>query len=200
MLKLLSPKFEKLISSLKQLPGVGKKTAQRMAVYLLEKDQASGHSIIRSLSEALASIKYCQGCNVLCENDMCNICNSTRRNKIQLCVVENMSDMIAIESTNIYRGRYFILHGKISPLDGVGPEELNLPMLKRIVKASKVKEVIMALGPSIEGETTVHFISNMLKNFDCKITRIGFGVPFGGEIEYLDQKTLTHALEGRISF
>ncbi|WP_116964489.1 recombination mediator RecR [Fastidiosibacter lacustris] len=198
--KLFSPKVEALIEALKILPGVGRKSAQRMAIQLLDKKPDAAQQLAHSISEAVRAVKRCTQCNMLCETDVCHICASPRRDDTQLCVVENMLDMMAIESTAIYLGKYFILHGRISPLDGMGPNELKLPRLKAIVLQKQITEIVMALSPSVEGETTVHFISDMLKVHECKITRIGFGVPFGGELEYLDQKTLTHAFNARVNF
>ncbi|WHN66408.1 MULTISPECIES: recombination mediator RecR [unclassified Cysteiniphilum] len=200
MQKLFSPKIEGLIESLKVLPGVGKKTAQRMAIQLLDKKQQAAHELAQAIENALDAIKHCQQCNMLCEDDLCHICSSVRRDNAQLCIVENMLDMMAIESAGVYGGKYFILHGRISPLDGIGPNELKLPKLKSLVASLKVNEIVMALSPSVEGETTAHFISDMLKEHACTISRIGFGVPFGGELEYLDQQTLTHAFKARVNF
>jgi recombination protein RecR len=198
--RLFSPKIEALIESLKALPGVGKKTAQRMAIQLLDKKQQAAAKLAKSITEALLTTRHCRECNMLCEAELCHICSSPRRDCMQLCVVENMLDMMAIESAAAYQGKYFILHGRISPLDGVGPNELQLPKLKTLIETREVGEIVMALSPSVEGETTVHFISDMLKSQNCKITRIGFGVPFGGELEYLDGQTLTHAFNARVNF
>ena len=200
MQKLFSPKIECLIESLKVLPGVGKKTAQRMAIQLLDKKQQAAHELAQAIENALDAIKHCQQCNMLCEDDLCHICSSVRRDNAQLCIVENMLDMMAIESASVYGGKYFILHGRISPLDGIGPHELKLPRLKTLVASLEVSEIVMALSPSVEGETTAHLISDMLKEHACTISRIGFGVPFGGELEYLDQQTLTHAFKARVNF
>ncbi|WP_440683397.1 recombination mediator RecR [Cysteiniphilum halobium] len=200
MQKLFSPRIESLIESLKVLPGVGKKTAQRMAIQLLDKKQQAARELSQAIENALVAIKHCQQCNMLCEEELCHICSSVRRDNTQLCIVENMLDMMAIESAGVYGGKYFILHGRISPLDGIGPNELKLPKLKALVASLEVNEIVMALSPSVEGETTAHFISDMLKEYRCTISRIGFGVPFGGELEYLDQQTLTHAFKARVSF
>ena len=131
------------------------------------------------------------------DREWCTICESDQRDSKQLCIVETMLDMIAIENAAIYQGKYFILHGRISPLDGMGPNELKLPLLEQLVLDNEVTEVVMAISPSIEGETTAHFISQILKKYHCKISRIGFGVPFGGELEYLDQQTLSHAFNAK---
>ena len=199
MQKLFSPKIEGLIESLKILPGVGKKTAQRMAIQLLDKKKQAAHELAQAIENALAVIKHCQQCNMLCEDDLCHICSSARRDNTQLCIAENMLDMMAIESLGVYSGKYFILHGRISPLDGMGPNELHLPKLKKLVITLQTTEIVMALSPSVEGETTAYFILDMLKGHTCKISRIGFGVPFGGQLEYLDQQTLTHAFKARVN-
>ena len=134
---------------------------------------------------------------MLTDRQLCAICDNQRRDNQQLCIVETMLDMLAIENAAIYQGKYFILHGRISPLDGMGPNELKLPLLEQQVVDHKVTEIVMAMSPSVEGETTAHFISEILRKHHCKISRIGFGVPFGGELEYLDQQTLSHAFNAK---
>ena len=195
-----STNINELIDALKLLPGVGKKTAQRMALQLLDKQQEQAQKIANSINNALESITHCSECQMLTDQSPCHICTNTRREHDKLCIVENMLDVAAIEDAAIFQGKYFILHGRISPLDGIGPNELKLHQLKALVIQRNVKEIVLALGPSAEGEATVRFIHDMLKHIDCKITRIGFGVPFGGELEYLDQQTLSHAFNARVNF
>ncbi|WP_119344479.1 recombination mediator RecR [Facilibium subflavum] len=195
-----SPKIQMLIESLKSLPGVGKKTAQRMAIQLLDKNRQGARNIANSIQDALESVKHCQRCQTLTDEPICLVCQSQKRDHTQLCIVESMLDMVAIESASVYQGKYFVLHGRISPLDGVGPNELKLPTLEQIVVNEGVCEIVLALSPSVEGETTAHFISDMLVKHQCHISRIGYGVPFGGELEYLDQQTLLHAFNARTHF
>lgn len=200
MQQIFSPKIQMLVEALKTLPGVGKKTAQRMAIQLLDKNREGAAQIALAIDEALNTIMHCERCQMLSDAPLCQICESPRRDETQLCVVENMLDMIAIESAAIFQGKYFVLHGRISPLDGIGPNELKLPQLEHLVQGQNVSELVMALSPSVEGETTAHFISEMLSAYPCKISRIAFGVPFGGELEYLDQQTLLHAFSARTIF
>lgn len=197
MQKLFSPDIQKLMEALRHLPGVGVKTAQRMTIQLLDKNQQGAKHIAESILDALDTVKHCQSCQMLTDRQLCAICDNQRRDNQQLCIVETMLDMLAIENAAIYQGKYFILHGRISPLDGMGPNELKLPLLEQQVVDHKVTEIVMAMSPSVEGETTAHFISEMLRKHHCKISRIGFGVPFGGELEYLDQQTLSHAFNAK---
>lgn len=197
---IFSSKINDLINALNCLPGVGRKTAQRMAIYLLDKNQEGARSIVKDLDKALSVIKRCSKCQMLSEESECLICSDASRELNKICIVETMLDFIAIENTSVYKGKYFILHGKISPLDGISPEQLKLDKLKSLVDSNKIKEVVIALGFSPEAETTAHFIVDLLKDFDCKISRIGFGIPCGGDLEYLDQQTLSYALNSRTNF
>ncbi|MBK2125396.1 recombination mediator RecR [Fangia hongkongensis] len=200
MQSFFSDKIINLIEALKTLPGVGKKTAQRMALQLLDKNTDGARRIAMSIDEALQAISNCDRCHMLTDKKICDLCSGERGKSLEICVVENMLDLLAIENAAIYQGRYFVLNGRISPLDGVGPEELYLPKLEKIVEDAQISEVVLALSPSVEGETTAHYISEMLSNHGCKISKIGFGVPFGGELEYLDQQTLLHAFSARVNF
>ncbi|AEE87632.1 Recombination protein RecR [Francisella cf. novicida Fx1] len=194
--KIFSPKISAVIESLRKLPTIGKKSSQRLTLYLLDKSPETAIAIANSLLDATANIKKCVYCQALTEDDVCNICSNTNRDDTKLCIIESMLDMIAIEEAGIYRGKYFVLNGRISPLDGIGPSELKLDILQQIIADRKIDEVILAISPTVEGETTAHFISQMIAK-DIKISRIGFGVPFGGELEYLDQQTLLHAFNAR---
>ncbi|MED7788968.1 recombination mediator RecR [Francisella sp. 19X1-34] len=194
--KIFSPKITAVIESFRKLPTIGKKSSQRLALHLLDKSPETAIAIANSLLEATQTIKKCQQCQALTENTICDICSSSSRNNTKLCIVESMLDMIAIEEAGIFRGKYFILNGRISPLDGIGPNELKLDILSQIIESREIDEIILAISPTVEGETTAHFISQMINN-DIKISRIGFGVPFGGELEYLDQQTLLHAFNAR---
>lgn len=194
--KIFSPKITAVIESLRKLPTIGKKSSQRLALYLLDKSPETVVAIANSLLDATANITKCKYCQALSENEVCDICTSTNRDGTKLCIIESMLDMIAIEEAGIYRGKYFVLNGRISPLDGIGPSELKLDILEQIIADREIDEVILAISPTVEGETTAYFISQMLAK-NIKISRIGFGVPFGGELEYLDQQTLLHAFNAR---
>ncbi|APC97438.1 recombination mediator RecR [Francisella frigiditurris] len=194
---ILSPKIIAVIDSLKKLPSVGKKTSQRLALHLLDKSPDAAIQIANSLLDAVNHIQKCNVCQILTESEICDICSNERRDSTKLCIIENMLDLIAIEEANIFKGKYFVLNGRLSPLDGIGPKELKLDLLEKIITSRKVEEIILAISPTVEGETTAHFISEMIRNKDIKITRIGFGVPFGGELEYLDQQTISHAFNCR---
>lgn len=194
---ILSPKIIAVIDSLRKLPSVGKKTSQRLALHLLDKSPDAAIQIANSLLDAVNHIQKCSVCQILTESGICDICSNERRDSTKLCIIENMLDLIAIEEANIFKGKYFVLNGRLSPLDGIGPKELKLDLLEKIITSRKVEEIILAISPTVEGETTAHFISEMIRNRDIKITRIGFGVPFGGELEYLDQQTISHAFNCR---
>lgn len=189
-----------LIEALKVLPGVGKKTAQRMMLSLVDKNTEGAKRLAHALSEAVLHTRRCSSCQMLTEHEVCVVCKQESRHTGQLCVVETMLDLIAIESSEVYRGQYFVLHGRLSPLDGIGPRELRLSTLEKILETDSITELVMALSPSIEGETTAHFIVHLLKKYPIKVTKLGFGVPFGGELEYLDSQTLQHAFNGRRGF
>jgi recombination protein RecR len=192
---MLSPVIIDLIQSFKKLPGVGQKTAQRLALHLLDKDRDAALQIQNSISQALSIVRYCEKCQCLSDHKLCNICSNEKRDASKLCVVESILDLVAIESSNVYQGRYFVLNGVISPLDGIGPVELRLPDLLSL--SLTVSEMVLAINPTVEGDATVHFIQEMHKSRAIEITRIAYGVPFGGELEYLDQKTLSHAFSAR---
>ena len=193
----LSPLINQLVTSLTILPGVGPKSAQRLALYLLEKDKAGAAMLVSHLSEALEKVGHCQKCRNLTENEICPVCDDAKRDDKQLCVVETPADVLAIEQTG-FRGRYFVLFGRLSPIEGIGPDALGLDKLKTLVKENQVKEVILATNPTVEGEATAQFIQQLLFSLDVVVSRIAHGVPLGGELEYVDGGTLAHALAGRI--
>jgi recombination protein RecR len=192
-----TPTLARLIDSLRCLPGVGPKSAQRMAFYLLERDRDGGRALSQSLAEALQHIGHCKRCRMLTENDFCAICDSTQRDVAQLCVVESPADVVAIEQSGGFRGRYFVLMGHLSPLDGVGPAELGLDEFEQLLKGGEVREVILATNPTAEGEATAHYLGELAQRLGIKASRIAHGVPVGGELEYVDGGTLAHALAGR---
>ncbi len=188
-----------LMNAFKVLPGVGNKSAQRMAHYLLERDKEGGSNLVNCLDKALKEVKPCKKCQDLTEYELCNICQSTSRNQNQLCIVETPSDVIAIEQSGIYKGLYFVLMGHLSPIDGIGPEELGLPKLQQRItdKIEVIQELILATNPTVEGEATTYYIQQMASKLDVKVTRLAQGIPLGGELEYIDSGTLGQAFADR---
>lgn len=189
--------LEALIEALRCLPGVGPKSAQRMAYYLLQWDRKGAQRLGDALQYALQSIRHCLRCNTFSENDTCERCSSPRRDQVQLCVVETPVDMNMMEQTHAYQGLYYVLMGRISPLDGIGPRELGLERFLGRTLDGMVKEVILATNYTNEGEATAHYITAMLKPHGINVTRIARGVPVGGELEYVDSGTLAQALRER---
>jgi recombination protein RecR len=192
-----TPALARLIDALRCLPGVGPKSAQRMAFHLLERDRDGGRRLGLALAEAIAAVGHCERCRMLSEEPVCPICASESRNASLLCVVESPADVVAIEQSGGYRGRYFVLMGHLSPLDGVGPAELGLDEFERRVAAGGIAEVILATNPTAEGEATAHYLGEIALRHGIKASRIAHGVPVGGELEYVDGGTLAHALAGR---
>jgi recombination protein RecR len=192
-----TPTLARLIDSLRCLPGVGPKSAQRMAFYLLERDRDGGQTLSHALAEALQLVGHCKRCRMLTESELCSICASTQRDLAQLCVVESPADVVAIEQSGGFRGRYFVLMGHLSPLDGVGPAQLGLDEFEELLKEGEVREVILATNPTAEGEATAHYLGELALRLGIKASRIAHGVPVGGELEYVDGGTLAHALAGR---
>ena len=194
----LSPLINQLVESLTILPGVGPKSAQRLALHLLEKDKAGAAALVSTLSEALEKVGHCEQCRNLTESELCPVCDDPKRNDEQLCVVETPAEVLAIEQTG-FKGRYFVLFGRLSPIEGVGPDALGLDNLKAQVENRGVKEIILATNPTVEGEATAQFIQQMFSNNEVVVSRIAHGVPLGGELEYVDGGTLAHAIAGRKS-
>lgn len=192
-----SPALGRLIDALRCLPGVGPKSAQRMAFHLLERDRDGGRALSESLAGALATIGRCRRCRMLSEEEICAICASPQRNVAQLCVVESPADVVAIEQSGGFRGRYFVLLGRLSPLDGIGPAELGLDDFESLIAAGEITEVILATNPTAEGEATAHYLGEIALRRGVMASRIAHGVPVGGELEYVDGGTLAHALAGR---
>lgn len=193
----ISPLIDRLVEAFQVLPGVGPKSAQRMALHLLQRNREGGSALAEALAAAVEQVGYCASCRNLTELEVCALCSDPRRDDATLCVVESPADIFAIEQAGGYRGRYFVLHGRLSPLDGVGPEELGLELLERRVVALEPGEVILATNPTVEGEATAHYISQLLEARVPNMTRIAHGVPLGGELEYIDGGTIVHALQGR---
>ncbi|MGK0445230.1 MAG: recombination protein RecR [Bermanella sp.] len=194
----LSPLINELVQALTILPGVGPKSAQRLALYLLEKDKAGAASLVATLSEALDKVGHCQQCRNLTETEFCPVCDDAKRNDDQLCVVETPAEVLAIEQTG-FKGRYFVLFGRLSPIEGIGPDALGLDKLKSWVLEKGVQEIILATNPTVEGEATAQYIQQMFSGKNVDVSRIAHGVPLGGELEYVDGGTLAHALAGRKS-
>ncbi len=185
-----------LIEQLQRLPGVGPKTAQRLALHLLKRPESEVEALAKALINAKQQVGFCSVCFHLSADPICEICSNTSRDDTTICVVSDSRDLIALEKTREYRGKYHVLGGLISPMDGIGPDQLHIQSLVRRVSSGKTAEVIMAISPSVEGETTTLYIGGLLKPF-TKVTRIAFGIPMGGDLEYADEVTLARALEGR---
>jgi len=191
------PSLTQLIDALRRLPGVGPKSAQRMAFHLLERDRQAVKSLASALSQADERIGQCKRCRMFAESELCPTCASPKRDRALLCVVESPADVVAVEQSGSYRGTYFVLMGHLSPLDGVGPEQLGLPQLDVLLSTSEVQEIILATNPTVEGAATAHYIAELARARQIKATRIAHGVPVGGELEYVDGGTLAHAIAGR---
>ncbi|MFD2633366.1 recombination mediator RecR [Idiomarina piscisalsi] len=197
----LSPAIEQLVESLKRLPGVGQKSAQRMAFYLLERDKPGASRLSDSLKHAVETVGHCSSCRTLTENELCPIClDDKRRDSGVLCVVETPADVLAIEQTSQFKGRYFVLMGHLSPLDGIGPSDIGLDKLEQQLQSDNIEEIILATNPTVEGDATAHYIADMADQHNINTTRIAHGVPVGGELGYVDQTTLGHAFSGRKQF
>ncbi|WP_191599953.1 recombination mediator RecR [Marinomonas algicola] len=194
---MFSPLIDELIESLRCLPGVGPKSAQKMALYLLEREHKGADRLAGALRSALDKVGRCSSCRTLTEEPECKLCRDDRRNNGVMCIVETPADVIAIESSGCFSGRYFVLMGHLSPIDGIGPDELGLDKLKNIVEYNNVTEVIIATNSTVEGEATSYFIAELLKDLGIDVSRIAHGVPMGGELEYVDGNTLALALDGR---
>lgn len=192
--------LESLIAALRCLPGVGPKSAQRMAYYLLQRDRQGAKHLAESLEQALLAIRHCQRCNTFTEAEVCERCASTRRDASLLCVVETPVDMNMMEQTHAYNGLYYVLMGRVSPLDGIGPRELGLDRLLARASDGVVREVILATNYTNEGEATAHYLSELLKSRNISVSRIARGVPVGGELEYVDSGTLAQAFRERRPF
>jgi recombination protein RecR len=192
------PLLAQLIESLRCLPGVGPKTAQRMALHLLERNRDGGLRLSAVLDDAMQKIGRCKHCRDLTELEVCAICANPRRDQTQLCIVESPVDVLAIEAATAYKGRYFVLLGRLSPLDGIGPAELGLDQLAELLENNAPEEMIVATNPTVEGEATSYYLQRMAKTHNIRVTRIAHGVPLGGELEYTDQSTLAHAFGSRL--
>ena len=195
---MLTAKFDQLVKQLRILPGVGQKSAQRMALHLLTKKRPQGMALAQALDEAMRDIVECQRCHSFSDEAVCPLCQDPRRDDGLLCVVETAADVMAIEQTAGYRGRYFVLGGHLSPLDGIGPEEIGIPALIHRLSSGQVKEVILATNATVEGQATAHYLVEATKHLPVQMTRIAQGVPQGGELEYIDSHTLSQAVHNRM--
>lgn len=189
--------LKKLVDALTRFPGIGQKSAQRIAFYLLGCSREDVVAIARAMVEARDKLGFCSACGSLAESELCTYCSDARRDQSLFCVVQEPRDVLVLERTGQYRGLYHVLHGALSPLDGIGPEELKLDRLVERVKEKEVKEVIIATNPNVEGDATAGYLSRLLQPLEIKVTRIAFGLPVGGDIEYADDLTLSRALDGR---
>jgi len=192
--------IEELIEALRCLPGVGPRSSQRMAYHLLERNRDGARKLASAMNVAMERVQHCQRCRTFTEEDICSICNHSGRQHDQICVVESPSDVLAIESTASYRGVYFVLMGHLSPLDGIGPDELGLPQLEQRLIDENFSELILATNPTVEGEATAHYIYDLCQQTGIDVTRIAHGVPLGGELEFVDGGTLAHSFSGRQKF
>lgn len=197
MTDVYSPLLNQLIQALQCLPGVGTKSAQRMAFHLLDKDREGGDRLSNVLDRAMRSIRNCESCRTLTEERICRFCVSDKRDAAQLCVVETPADLLAIEQSGAYRGKYFVLMGHLSPIDGIGPSELGLELLERRFKDERFAEVVLATSVTVEGDATAHLVAALAHKHGLRASRIAYGVPVGGELEFIDGGTLARALSGR---
>jgi len=193
-----SPLLQQLLQALRCLPGVGARTAQRMAFHLLERDREGARALAEALIEGLDRIGECEQCRMFAEEALCWICLSSERDASLLCVVESPADVIAIEESAVYQGRYFVLQGRLSPLDGIGPEELGLALFEQQIGEGALKEIILATSSTVEGEATAGYLASLVQQKHIRVSRIAHGVPIGGELEYVDRSTLSRAIAGRI--
>jgi recombination protein RecR len=192
-----TPLLQDLLTALRCLPGVGPKSSQRMAFHLLERNRAGARQLVTALSAALDRIGQCSVCRMFTESETCAICADTRREQGVVCVVETPADVVAVEESAGFRGRYFVLMGRLSPLDGVGPRELGIPLLESQLAAGDVRELILATSATVEGEATAAFLAGVAREHGVRASRIAHGVPMGGELEYVDSGTLSHAIAAR---
>ena len=192
-----SPSIEKLIESFERLPSIGHKTAQRLAFYMLDLSEEETKEFIDSIVNAKQNLKFCSKCFNLSDTDPCNICSNPKRDESIICVVEDVRDVIAMERTHEYSGVYHVLHGSISPMNGIGPDDIKIKELLARLMEGQVKELILATNPRVEGEATAMYLSKLIKPLGVKVTRIAHGIPVGGDLEYTDEVTLSKALEGR---
>ena len=196
-MSMYSPSIEKLIQSFEKLPSIGNKTAARLAFYILNASEEETNDFISSIVNAKKNLKYCSKCYNISDTDPCPICSNPKRDQSEICVVEDVRDIVAMEKTHEFKGVYHVLHGSISPMNGVGPDDIKIKELLSRLMSGEVKEIILATNPRVEGEATAMYLSKLIKPLGIKATRIAHGIPVGGDLEYTDEVTLTKALEGR---
>jgi recombination protein RecR len=195
---MFSPLTKQLIESLQCLPGIGPKSAQRMAFHLLEQPHhTQGKKLADTLQQSLTHVKHCQSCRTYTEDALCDLCRNPKRDNTIRCIVESPADVVAIEQTQTFNGLYFVLLGHLSPLDGIGPEDIGIPQLTKLLETQPIEELILATNPTMEGKATAHYISSIAKRHHTHCSQLAYGVPLGGELEYLDGNTLAHALKAR---
>jgi recombination protein RecR len=187
----------RLIDALQCMPGIGKKSAQRIAFHLLERGRDGAEELSKALGASVSGIGHCKRCRMFTEHELCNICSASGRDESLLCTVESPADVMAVEDATGFRGLYFVLLGHLSPIDGIGPDELGLDALEKRLADDEVKELIIATNPTVEGDATAHYLANMAARYKVPASRIAHGVPLGGELEYVDSGTLSHAFFGR---
>jgi len=192
--------LKELIQSLCCLPGVGPKSAQRMAFHLLQRNRDGGMQLSKMLAKAVNEIGHCRECRTLTEAELCDVCANPLRDADTICVVESPADVWVIDQATTFKGKYFVLHGRLSPLDGIGPDQLGFELLEQRMAAGQIKEIILATNSTVEGQATAHFIGEVAGKFNVRATRIAHGVPMGGELEFIDSGTLAHAFNGRREF
>lgn len=192
-----SPSIERLIENFERLPSIGHKTATRLAFYMLNQNTEGINEFINSIVEAKKNLKYCSQCFNITDTDPCPICSSPKRDSSTICVVEDVKDIAAMEKTHEFKGVYHVLHGSISPMNGIGPEDIKIKELLERINNTDIKEIIIATNPRVEGEATAIYLSKLIKPLGIKVTRIAHGIPVGGDLEYTDEITLSKALEGR---
>lgn len=193
--------LDKLVHELSKLPTIGEKTALRLALHILRQPTEYGNNLARALNETVSQMKFCEQCLNLSSNRLCHICSNTKRETQTICVVEEISDLMAIEKTHTYKGLYHVLHGALSPIDGMGPGELRIQeLVNRLKTETTIQEIILATNPNVTGDATAHYLLRILKPFNQKITKLASGIPIGGHIEFIDQNTLSRALEQRMEF
>lgn len=191
------PSFDRLVDAFERLPSIGRKTAQRLAMYMLTSEDGVAAEFTAALTEAKQKIKYCKCCCNLTDAEICPVCTSATRDRSMICVVQQPQDVIAFERMREYNGMYHVLHGALSPIDGIGPDSLHIKELMARLSDDTVKEVILATDPTVEGETTASYIARLIKPLGVKVSRLAYGIPVGGTLEYADEVTLSHAFEGR---
>jgi len=192
-----SPSLSELVSALTCLPGVGQKSAQRMALFLIERDQSGARRLAEATLNALEKVQHCKQCRNFSDTDLCQICANDKRSRDTLCVVETPADVLAIESSGAFQGTYYVLLGRLSPLDGIGPDQLGLDELEKYLAESPVEEIILATSATVEGDITAQFVADIAREFEINTSRLARGIPLGGELEYVDSGTLSRALSGR---